>query len=127
MKEFLKLVDDQERKVVAIDFDGVIHRNSKGFFDGTVYDPPIEGSINAIKEMSKKYDLVIFTCKALEDRPLINEKTGIQLINKWLQDYEIKKYIKEVTFIKPRAFLYIDDKGYRFTGWKEALSFIEEL
>ena len=58
---------------------------------------------------------------------LINEKTGIQLINKWLQDYEIKKYIKEVTFIKPRAFLYIDDKGYRFTGWKEALSFIEEL
>ena len=28
---------------LAIDFDGVIHKNSKGFFDGTVYDEPING------------------------------------------------------------------------------------
>ena len=31
---------------VAIDFDGVVHGNSKGFHDGTVYDPPIEGSLD---------------------------------------------------------------------------------
>jgi hypothetical protein len=77
-----------------------------------------------IKEEDKNFDIVIFTCKALEDRPLIDNKNGIQLINEWLSKYGVKKYVKEVTFKKPRAFLYIDDKGYRFENWKNTLDFI---
>ena len=47
-----------------IDFDGVVHGNSKGFHDGTVYDPPIEGSLDAIKWFkSQGYDIVLFTAK----------------------------------------------------------------
>ena len=38
---------------IGIDFDGVIHKNSKGFFDGTVYDEPIKGSLEALKRISK--------------------------------------------------------------------------
>ena len=34
---------------IAIDFDGVIHKNSKGYYDGTIYDEPVEGSLEAIK------------------------------------------------------------------------------
>ena len=123
-KSFLDKVESQERKVLAIDFDGVIHKNSLGFHDGTVYDDPLEGSLDALKELSEDYEIVIFSCKALEDRPLINEKTGIQLIEEWLDKYGVLEYVKEVTFKKPRAYLYIDDKGYRFENWTDSIEFI---
>ena len=123
--DFINKVESQESKVLAIDFDGVIHRNSLGFHDGTVYDDPIEGSLEALKDLSKDYEIVIFSCKALEDRPLVNGKTGIELIEEWLQKYEVLQYVKEVTFKKPRAYLYIDDKGYRFENWKDSVKFIK--
>ena len=125
MIDFLNKVNSQERKVLAIDFDGVIHKNSKGFHDGTVYDEPIAGSLEAIRELSSHYDIVIFSCKALKDRPLINGKTGQELIYQWLEHHNVKKFIKLVTHEKPRAFLYIDDKGYTFTDWDQTLSYIK--
>ena len=64
---------------IGIDFDGVIHKNSKGFFDGTVYDEPIKGSLEALKRISKKYDIIIFTAKAKKDRGKINGKTGVEM------------------------------------------------
>ena len=83
---------------VAIDFDGVVHGNSKGFHDGTIYDKPIEGSLDAIKWFSSKgYDIVLFTAKAKPDRPLVNNKTGEELIWEWLKKYDIDKFIKEIT------------------------------
>ena len=126
-EKFLEIVKSQERRVLAIDFDGVIHKNSKGFYDGTVYDLPIEGTLESIKKLSENFEIVIFSCKALPDRPLIKDKNGIELINEWLEKHGIKRYIKEVTFEKPRAFLYIDDKGYRFSAWPDTLNFIERL
>ena len=36
-----------------------------------------------------------------------------------------KNYIKEVTYIKPNAFAYIDDKGVRFDNWKNCIKTIE--
>lgn len=123
--DFISKVESQESKVLAIDFDGVIHRNSLGFHDGTVYDDPIEGSLEALRDLSKDYEIVIFSCKALEDRPLVNGKTGIELIEEWLQKHEVLQYVKEVTFKKPRAYLYIDDKGYRFENWEDSVKFIK--
>ena len=43
VSEFKNMVGKQNEKVIAIDFDGVIHKNSKGFYDGTIYDEPIDG------------------------------------------------------------------------------------
>lgn len=123
--DFINKVESQESKVLAIDFDGVIHRNSLGFHDGTVYDDPIEGSLEALRDLSKDYEIVIFSCKALEDRPLVNGKTGIELIEEWLQEHGVLQYVKEVTFKKPRAYLYIDDKGYRFENWEDSVKFIK--
>ena len=34
VSEFKNMVGKQNEKVIAIDFDGVIHKNSKGFYDG---------------------------------------------------------------------------------------------
>ena len=43
INDFKKTVGSEEKNTIAIDFDGVIHKNSKGFHDGTIYDEPIEG------------------------------------------------------------------------------------
>lgn len=120
--EFQTLVDAQESNNLAIDFDGVIHKNSKGFFDGTVYDDPVEGSYIALEKLAKQYRLIIFSAKARTDRPLIQGKTGIELIWEWLEKHNLKQFISEVVSEKPRALYYIDDKAIHFTDWDSTLN-----
>lgn len=122
---FINLVNEQESKVLAIDFDGVIHRNSKGFHDGTVYDEPVEGAYESLKVLSEEYTIIIFSCKALKDRPLVDGKTGIELIWNWLENNNMKQFVSDVTDTKPRALFYIDDKGIRFTDWKQTMGFLK--
>ena len=120
--EFIEIINIQESKNLTIDFDGVIHKNSKGFYDGTVYDEPINGSYGALKSLSKNYNLIIFSAKARTDRPLINNKTGVELIWEWLEKYNMKQFISEVVSEKPRALYYIDDKAIHFTNWNNILN-----
>jgi len=123
-KEYDSLQEYENHYQIAIDFDGVIYKNSKGYYDGTLYDEPIEGALEAIKSFSDKgYTIVIFTGKVKLDRPSPNEKPMIQLVEEWLEKYKVKQYIKEVTSEKPMALIYIDDKGYRFTDWASTLDF----
>jgi hypothetical protein len=122
MKDFIQDVSS----ILSVDFDGVIHKNSKGFHDGTIYDDPIPGTREALEFLSKKYTLVICTCKALPERPLINGKTGTELIWEWLKKYELDQYISDVTYRKIRATLYIDDNAIRFDNWKDTLNDILE-
>lgn len=116
-----------KRKVIAIDFDGVIHDAHQGWGDGTCYGDPLPGSIESIKNLSEKYDIVIFTAKAKSDRPLVNGKTGIELVKEWFDKHGILKYIISITSEKPRAELYIDDNGYRFKNWSDTLKFIDQV
>ena len=126
IEDYSKLQFQENNLQIAIDFDGVIHKSSKGFFDGTVYDEPIEGCIEAIKKLAEKYTIVIFTAKAKKDRPLVNGMTGEELVWDWLAKYNISSYIKEVTSEKPRAICYIDDRGVRFESWEQTLNFLDE-
>lgn len=121
MKDFLKQIKREVNSTIVLDFDGVIHKNSKGFHDGTVYDAPIDGTEEALKILSSKYKLVISSCKADPRRPLVNGKTGQQLIWDWLEKHDLRKYIFKVTNKKVRALFYIDDKGITFTTWKKIL------
>ena len=115
------------KETLSLDFDGVIHKNSKGFYDGTVYDGPIEGALSAIKEISKIYDIVVFSAKARKDRMLIDGKTGQQLIEEWLEKHGFMPFVKEVTSEKPRAVVYIDDKAIRFVDWDQTLNDLSNL
>jgi len=119
MTEPRKHFHSDELTNIGIDFDGVIHRNSKGYHDGTVYDPPIEGAYEALESLSKKYNIVIFTAKAKPDRGLVNGKTGAELIWDWLNKYDMAKFVSKVTSEKPRAVQYIDDRAYHFTSWEK--------
>jgi len=128
IEEYNKLQKFENSHQIAIDFDGVIHGNSRGFYDGTIYDSPVEGSLDAIKWFkSKGYDIVLFTAKVKPDRPLVKNKTGEELIWEWLRKYEVDNFIKEITCEKPRAICYIDDKGIRFESWKKTLKKFNEI
>jgi 5'(3')-deoxyribonucleotidase len=115
---------ENEEKNIAIDFDGVIHTFDKGFFDGTCYGDPIPGSIEAIKRLSKNYNIIIFTAKAKPNRPLVNGKTGTELVKEWLEKHDILDCVVDITSEKPRAKIYIDDNGYRFENWNDTLNYL---
>lgn len=116
---------ENDLKNIAIDFDGVIHTFDKGFYDGTCYGDPIPGSLEAIKKLSENYNIIIFTAKAKPSRPLVNGKTGTELVVEWLTKHEVMQYVVEVTSEKPRAQLYIDDKGYHFKNWGDTMKYLE--
>ena len=126
-KSFLDKVESQERKVLAIDFDGVIHNFDKGWHDGTCYGEPLPGSLKAIELLSKKYNIIIFTAKAKSNRPLVNGKTGKELVREWLEKHNVMQYIQSITSEMPRAKVYIDDNGYRFSSWNKTLEDLEEI
>ena len=44
---------------IAVDFDGVIHRYSKGWHDGTIYDEPVEGAREALEGLVDKGHMII--------------------------------------------------------------------
>ena len=116
----------ENEKQIAIDFDGVIHANSKGFFDGTIYDEPVPGSAAALQYLHDLgYVLIIFTAKAKPNRPLINNMTGIELIKEWLHKYDMLRYVSDITAEKPRAKFYIDDKAIKFTNWLDVLNIVK--
>ena len=102
---------------LSVDFDGVVHKCSKGYHDGTIYDDPVEGVHDALRSLSEKYTIIIHTCKARKDRGLVNGKTGIELVWKWLEKHNLAQYVSKVSAEKPRAVAYIDDKGIRFESW----------
>jgi ribonucleotide monophosphatase NagD (HAD superfamily) len=115
---------ESEKNNIAVDFDGVIHNFDKGYHDGTCYGDPIEGSLDALKELSKTYNIIIFTAKAKPNRPLVNGKTGTELVSEWLEKYGVLDCVNEITSEKPRAMLYIDDNAYRFENWVDTIKFV---
>ena len=118
---------EEETRTISIDFDGVIHDDNLGWHDGTIYGSPIEGSLEAIKMLAENYTLILYTAKAKPDRPLVEGKTGVELIWEWLDKYGVKDCFKEITAEKPRCLFYIDDKAIRFNNWKQALKDVESF
>jgi len=112
---------------IGVDFDGVIHRCSKGYHDGTIYDSPVDGVRQALETLSKKYTVVVYTCKARSDRGLVNGKNGIELVWDWLKENNLSQYVSKVTAEKPRAVAYIDDKAIKFENWNNVLNKLKEL
>lgn len=101
-----------KRKTISIDFDGVIHKYSKGFQGvDNAYDPPMEGAIESIEKLHNEG----YILKILSSRPK-------EVIYPWLKKYGLSKYIKEVSNHKFPATVYIDDRGFLFKNWEQCLT-----
>jgi phosphoglycolate phosphatase-like HAD superfamily hydrolase len=98
---------DLYQPTVLVDFDGVIHKYSKGWQDGTAYDEPMDGAKEALEKLTNDgYKVVIFSTR---DSGQIYE---------WLRKYQFPRY--RVTNVKEPAVALIDDRAIRFTSWHDA-------
>lgn len=108
VKEIMK-----ENKTIAFDFDGVIHRYSRGWQDGTIYDKPVDGIKETIDKLRKEgYEIVIYSTRA-------SSIAELKDMNTWLRKHEIK--VDDICSEKPIALMYVDDRAIPFNGNCETL------
>lgn len=102
-------------KTIAVDFDGVIHGYSKGWQDGSIYDPPVPGAALTLDRLQRAgYRIVIYTTRAA-DRT-INEKWQegqLRDVIDYLQRHGIP-FDEVFTGEKPIFTALIDDRAVRF-------------
>lgn len=109
-------IDNMISKRLLIDFDGVIHNFSRGWDDGTIYDPPKEGAKEAIDKLKNDYEIIIFTTRASVKENGIDEvKKQIENMKKFLKKYDI--HYDDITGEKIAGIAYIDDNAIKFTDW----------
>lgn len=98
-----------DKKTICLDFDGVLHAYSRGWGDGSVYDEPMPGAVDAVRKLSEHYKLIVQTSrKNLDD------------VREWLGRHGFPFMV--VTNEKPPAVLYIDDRGLRFESWEQVMN-----
>jgi len=121
-------------KTISIDFDGVIHRYSKGWHDGTIYDEPMEGAFEYIKRlMDEGYCVYVLSTRSPRqikkwldyhlwrwDSFSDNDQAVFysfkpEVIPFWVKTWQ-KQRILGITNRKLPAVAYIDDKAVRFEG-----------
>lgn len=114
---------------ICIDFDGVIHRYSRGWNGGAIYDPPVEGAIEALHALLAAGPVAVFTARQ-----------DLKAVATWLRDHGIFARIDlgDVHFWNSRdallvtnrklpAQVYVDDRGVTFKHWEQTLSVMRLL
>jgi hypothetical protein len=116
---------------ISIDFDGVIHSYSKGWYDGSIYDTPVADSLWALNTISYKEPVFIHTARSpkqvarwIEHESCHTIDCTTRLPRTWYgkrQTFWNVKSLILVTNLKFPARLYIDDRAYAFESWDDDL------
>lgn len=107
---------------VAVDFDGVIHKYSRGWHGGSIYDEPVEGAFDALHELMLAHAVVVFTCRTpLPVANWITDRSGIECVIEHRANFWSRTGVLLVTNKKYPAVAYIDDRGIRFENWVQAM------
>lgn len=118
-----------DKGTICIDFDGPIHRYSRGWQGGTLYDEPTPGAIDALIRLNEQgYKIVILTARDRDTHLKVHQYVIDAFFNAgWTVPFT-------VTNTKPPAKLYIDDRGVRFglkpedgLDWIEIVDQLETL
>lgn len=107
-------------KRAMIDLDGTIHKYSKGYVNGEIYDDAFNGAKEVIDWLKRNgYEIVIFTTRASKsnaDELGGNHNDQIRKIGLWLNKQGIQ--FDKITAEKLAADFYIDDKAIPISNGK---------
>lgn len=97
------------KKKVVFDFDGVLHKYvTRWTRPEEIHDGPTEGALDAVLSYIRAgFEVVVMSARASDPR-------GRRAIHEWLKKHGFPEM--HVSHEKPGAVLYIDDRGYHFTG-----------
>jgi len=99
----------KKKKVLAIDFDGVIH-DYKNPIPGRRMGGPIKGTKETLIYFKNKgYKIIVFS--------IWGDEEGKKTISDFMSYYKLP--FTCITNIKPNADYYIDDKAIHFNNWVE--------
>lgn len=110
-KLLIRLNKHGQKYTLAVDFDGVLSNTLKGGYNVNdfTYDP-VEGAVKWLWEMVEHFNVIIFTARELDTEGQANLKS-------WLDHWGFPSEQVGYSNVKPPSgHLYIDDRGYQFTG-----------
>jgi len=117
---------------ISVDFDGVIHKYSLGWSDGTIYDAPVDDALFALEILMQKDAVCIHTTRNVRQVARWIEKSTWHDIEcttrvprtKWVRrsPFWNKRDVLLVTNFKMAANIYVDDRGYHFQNWAWTLT-----
>ena len=109
-----------ERKTIALDLDGVVHSYTSGWKGATeLPDPPVPGAFEFIQTALEHFDVAIFSTRCNEEGVAI--KDVHVAIWEWFEAHGMTLSVIDnpdfyIATRKPKAIVYIDDRGFRFEG-----------
>lgn len=100
-------------KLLVIDIDGVlaVEQNALPLEQRSVISEA-QNALNLLRQ--KGYTILLFTSRFRSQKKATVE---------WLEKHCIP--FDDILFGKPRGILYIDDRAYRFRGWKQFFEDVE--
>jgi len=128
---------NNDRPILALDFDGVIHRYSRGWQDGAIYDNMTDGFVEWALQAMKHFKLVVYSSRSKQpsgtdamanwfkgqmhpwhctDYVRSADECYLRFLDAWNADVLVFHFAHE----KPPAFLTIDDRAVQFRGrWND--------
>lgn len=113
-----------KRGTIAVDFDGVIHRYSKGWADGSIYDPPMPGAVEGLRALMDRFAVFVFTTRPAAQVAdwLVEHGFAVRVDgDPDCPEFWDARGVLLVANRKLPAVAYLDDRAVRFTDWPRAL------
>lgn len=107
---------------LGIDFDGVIHAYSLGWQDGTIYDPPVPGALEGLRQLMENEAVFVFTARDVGAVSSWLLERGFSIRNGYDGPFWTDRGVLLVTNLKLPARAYLDDRAVRFVSWPQALT-----
>ena len=98
----------KKKKTILIDLDGVLN-DYVGNYDKDFIPPIKAGAKEFLSNLSKNYDIKIFTTRNSE------------LALKWIEENGLNEFVVGITNVKEPCWVYIDDRCITFDGKFEDL------
>lgn len=114
------IVTDQKtaQKTIMVDLDGTLHKYSRGWQNGELYDEPNPDVEYMLKTLVENGFRVIIFCARLNELEVPDVEVQKKMITEWLDKYGIRQgtHYAFMTCKKMGALAYVDDKAVRWTN-----------